>query len=48
MEQALATLVVSGTISLEEGLSKSARPDELQRLVGGAAPAAASVKTKAR
>jgi twitching motility protein PilT len=48
MEQALASLVVSGTISLEEGLSKSARPDELQRLVGGAAPAAASVKTTAR
>ena len=38
MEQALATLVVSGTISLEEGLSKSAKPDELQRLIGGMAP----------
>jgi twitching motility protein PilT len=34
MEQALATYVKSGAISLEEGLSKSSNPDELQRLVG--------------
>jgi twitching motility protein PilT len=38
MEQALATLVMAGTISMEEGLSKSGRPDELQRLIGGAVP----------
>ena len=43
MEQALATLVKSGTISFEEAMSKSARPDELQRLVQGGA-----VKTKVR
>ncbi|WP_036482313.1 type IV pilus twitching motility protein PilT [Myxosarcina sp. GI1] len=35
MEQALANLVKSGTISIEEGLAKSAKPDELQRLVAG-------------
>jgi twitching motility protein PilT len=34
MEQALATFVKSGAVSLEEGLSKSSNPDELQRLVG--------------
>jgi twitching motility protein PilT len=38
MEQALATLVMAGTISMEEGLSKSGKPDELQRLIGGAVP----------
>ena len=37
MEQALADLVKKGIISMEEGLSKSARPDELQRLAGAAA-----------
>ncbi|MGK7941624.1 MAG: type IV pilus twitching motility protein PilT [Crocosphaera sp.] len=36
MEQALANFVISGTVSFEEAISKSARPDELQRLVGGA------------
>lgn len=46
MEQALANLVVSGTITLEEGLSKSAKPDELQRLVGGMAPQAAAPKRR--
>ena len=34
MEQSLATLVSNGKISLEEGLSKSSKPDELQRIVG--------------
>ena len=37
MEQALANLVKKGIISLEEGLAKSSRPDELQRLAGAAA-----------
>ncbi len=37
MEQALAGLVKTGTISLEEGLAKSAKPDELKRLIGNAA-----------
>jgi twitching motility protein PilT len=36
MEQALASLVVNGIVGLEEGLSKSSRPEELQRLVSGA------------
>jgi twitching motility protein PilT len=35
MEQALANLVKSGTISFEEGMAKSSKPDELQRIVGG-------------
>lgn len=39
MEQALANLVVSGVISIEEGISRSAKPDELQRLIGGAVAA---------
>ena len=37
MEQALANLVKSGDAAFEEAISKSARPDELQRLVYGAA-----------
>ena len=37
MEQALANLIKKGIISLEEGLAKSSRPDELQRLAGAAA-----------
>ncbi len=36
MEQTLANLVKTGTISFEEGIAKSAKPDELQRLVAGA------------
>ena len=39
MEQSLASLVVSGVISFEEGISRSGKPDELQRLLGGAAAA---------
>lgn len=34
MEQALAVHVKSGAISFEEGMSKSSKPDELQRIVG--------------
>jgi twitching motility protein PilT len=37
MEQALANLVKTGVISLEEALGKSGRPDELQRLLAGVA-----------
>jgi twitching motility protein PilT len=48
MEQSLGNLIVSGVITLEEGLSKSAKPDELQRLVGGAVPAAVPAKGKSR
>ena len=36
MEQALANLVASDTISFEEAIAKSTKPDELQRLLGGA------------
>lgn len=46
MEQALASLLVSGTISFEEAISKSARPDELQRLIGGATAAAGRAKVR--
>ncbi|MBF2057272.1 MAG: type IV pilus twitching motility protein PilT [Cyanobacterium sp. T60_A2020_053] len=35
MEQALANLVKTGTISMEEGLAKSGKPDELKRLLAG-------------
>jgi twitching motility protein PilT len=35
MEQALASYVKTGTISLEEGLGKSSKPDELKRLLAG-------------
>ena len=36
MEQALANLVKTGVIDIEEGIGKSGKPDELQRLVAGA------------
>lgn len=35
MEQSLANLVKNGVISFEEAISKSGKPDELQRLVAG-------------
>ena len=47
MEQCLANLVRHGTVSFEEAVSKSSKPDELQRLVG-AAGAAGGGKAKAR
>ncbi len=37
MEQTLANLVKQGTISFETAVSKSSKPDELQRILGGAA-----------
>jgi twitching motility protein PilT len=39
MEQALANLVKTNVISLEEALGKSGRPEELQRLLAGVAGA---------
>ncbi len=36
MEQALANLVIAGQVAFEEAISKSGKPDELQRLVNGA------------
>lgn len=44
MEQALTNLVVNGTISFEEAISKSGKPDELQRLIAGAKPIATPAK----
>lgn len=44
MEQSLANMVVSGLVSFEEAISKSARPDELQRLVSGAAVTKSKVR----
>jgi twitching motility protein PilT len=43
LEKVLADLYKAGTISFEEAMSKTSKPDELQRLVGSgpAAPAAA-------
>ncbi|MDY6784973.1 MAG: type IV pilus twitching motility protein PilT [Cyanobacteriota bacterium] len=46
MEQSLARLVQSGTISYEEGMAKSGKPDELQRLVGSAGMAGAGAKKR--
>jgi twitching motility protein PilT len=48
MEQAVANLVLSGTIAFEEGMSKCGKPDELQRLVSGAKVGTLSSKTKSR
>lgn len=43
LEKVLADLYKAGTISFEAAMSKTSRPDELQRLIGGApAPTAAS------
>jgi len=42
MEQSLAAWVNQGTISMEEALAKSSKPDELYRLTTGGA----SGKTK--
>ena len=44
MEQALANLVKTGTIAMEEAIGKSSKPDELQRLVGGAAVSKAKTR----
>ena len=46
MEQALASLIKKGVVSLEEGMSKTARPDELQRLAGAATDMGMMAKTK--
>jgi twitching motility protein PilT len=46
MEQALAGLVSTGNVTFEEALSKSGKPDELQRLVGGALGAGSGSKRR--
>ena len=43
MEQSLASLVVSEVISYEEAMSKSGKPEELQRLIRGSSKGKASV-----
>jgi twitching motility protein PilT len=36
MEQSLSNLVKSGAISFEAAMTKSSKPDELQRILAGA------------
>ena len=48
MEQALADLVKKGIVSMEEGLAKSGRPDELRRLVGAAGDMGMGAKANAK
>jgi twitching motility protein PilT len=48
MEQALTNLVIHNVISFEEAISKSGKPDELQRLIAGAKAIAQTAKPKAR
>ncbi|MGK7933870.1 MAG: type IV pilus twitching motility protein PilT [Microcystaceae cyanobacterium] len=48
MEQALANLVVSGSVAFEEAIGKSGKPDELQRLVNGAGGITKNGRAKAR
>jgi twitching motility protein PilT len=48
LEKVLADLCNAGTISFEEAMSKTSKPDELQRLVGGqGAPATGNRKAAA-
>ena len=48
MEQAIAELIKKGIVSMEEGLTKSARPDELQRLVGAGMDMMTNAQTNAK
>lgn len=48
MEQALAGMVLNNTISVEEAVSKSSKPDELQRLIAGGAGVTARGRTSAK
>ncbi|NJK50159.1 type IV pilus twitching motility protein PilT [Candidatus Gracilibacteria bacterium] len=47
MEQALGTLVLSGVVSFEEGISKSGKPDELERIVNGGVGGNTKMKARA-
>jgi len=42
LERVLADLYLAGTISFDAAMSKTSKPEELQRLIGGATPKAAS------
>lgn len=44
LEKVLSDLYKAGTISFEMAMSKTSRPDELQRLIGGLPPATAGAK----
>jgi twitching motility protein PilT len=45
LEKVLADLYKAGTISFEAAMSKTSRPDEMQRLIGGAAALAGGGKS---
>jgi twitching motility protein PilT len=47
LEKVLSDLYKAGSISFEAAISKTSRPDEMQRMIGGA-PAAAQSGTAAR
>ena len=44
LEKVLADLYKAGTISFEAAMSKTSKPDEIQRLIGSAAPAPGNAK----
>ncbi len=47
LEKVLADLYKAGTISFESAMSKTSKPDEMQRLIGGTAPPPAAAGAKA-
>jgi twitching motility protein PilT len=47
LEKVLADLYKAGTISFEAAMSKTSKADELQRLIGGANPAAQTARAGA-
>jgi twitching motility protein PilT len=44
LEKVLADYYKAGTISFEAAMSKTSKPDEIQRLIGATAPAAAKIR----
>jgi twitching motility protein PilT len=46
MEQALANLVRAGVISFEVAVSKSSKPEEMQRIIQGAGGTPAAMASK--
>jgi twitching motility protein PilT len=44
LEKVLADLYKAGTISFEAAMSKTSKPDEIQRIIGGVPPSAAGAK----
>jgi twitching motility protein PilT len=47
LEKVLADLYTAGSISFEAAMSKTSKPDELQRLIGGAPTAKTGAYSKA-